>query len=74
MYYLIDIVLLLIYVNDMSNLSQLLFTILFADDTNVFTIGKYVRELIAIMNNELTNIVECLNVNKLALNVKKLIT
>ena len=84
MYYLIDIVLLmrpqgsilgpllfLIYVIDMSNVSQLLFTLLFADDTNVFTIGKDVRQLIAIMNNELTKIVEWLNVNKLSLNVKK---
>ena len=61
----------LIYVNDMSNVSQLLFTLLFADDTNVFTIGKHVRQLIAIMNNELTKTVDWLNVNKLSLNVKK---
>ena len=61
----------LIYVNDMSNVSQLLFTLLFADDTNVFTSGKDVRQFIAIMNNELTKIVEWLNVNKLSLNVKK---
>ena len=44
----------LVYVNDMSNVSQPLFTILFADDTNVVTIGKDVRQLIDIMNNELT--------------------
>ena len=56
----------------MSNVSQLLFTLLFADDTNVFTSGKYVRQLIiAIMNNELTKNVEWLNVNKLSSNVKK---
>ena len=55
----------------MSNVSQLLFTLLFADDTNVFTIGKDVRQLIAIMNNELTKTVEWLNVNRLSLNVKK---
>ena len=61
----------LIYVNDMSNASQLLLTLLFADDTNVFTIGKDVRQLIAIINNKLTKIVEWLNVNKLSLNVKK---
>ena len=59
----------LIYVNDMSKVSQLLFTLLFADDTNVFTSGKDVRQLIAIMNNEFTKIVEWLNVNKLSLNV-----
>ena len=57
----------------MSNVSQLLFTFLFADDTNVFKIVKDVRQLIAIMNNGLPKIVEWLNVNKLSLNVKKLI-
>ena len=55
----------------MSNVSQILFTLLFADDTNVFTSGKDVRQLIAIMNNELTKIVEWLNVNKLSVNEKK---
>ena len=35
----------LIYVNDISNVSQLLVTLLFADDKNVFTIGKDVRQL-----------------------------
>ena len=58
----------------MSHVSQLLFTLLFADDTNVFTIGKDVTQLIAIMNNEVTKIVLWLNVNKLSLNVKKRIT
>ena len=61
----------LIYFNDMSNVSQLLFTLLFADDTNVFTIGKDVRQLLAIVNDELTKNVEWLNVKKLSLNVKK---
>ena len=61
----------LIYFNDLSNVSQLLFTLLFADDTNVFTIGKDVRQLMAIVNNELTTIVEWLNVKKLSLNVRK---
>ena len=56
--------------NDMSSVSQLLFTLLFADDTNVFTSGKDVQ-LLAIINNELTKIVEWLNLNKLSLNVKK---
>ena len=64
----LGLLLFLIYVNDMSNVSQLLSTLLFADDTNVFTIGKDVRQLIAIMNNKLPKIVEWLNVNKLSLN------
>ena len=55
----------------MFNVSQLLFTPLFADDTNVFTTEKDVRQLIAIMNNELAKIFEWVNVNKLSLNVKK---
>ena len=61
----------LIYVNDMSNVSKLLFTLLFADDTHVFTVGKYVRQLIAIMNNKLAKTFEWLNVSKLSLNMKK---
>ena len=56
----------------MFNVSQLLFTPLFADDTNVFTTEKDVRQLIAIMNNELAEFeFEWVNVNKLSLNVKK---
>ena len=53
----------------MSNVSQLLFTLLFADDTIVFTIGKHVRQLITIMNNELTKIVAWLKCKHL--NFKK---
>ena len=41
----------LIYVNDMSNVSQLLCTLSFGDDTNVFTIGKEGRQLIVIKIN-----------------------
>ena len=54
----------------MFNVSQLLFTLLFADDRNVFTIRLGVSQLIAIMNNELAKGVEWSNVNKLSLNVK----
>ena len=54
----------------MSTVSQSIFTLLFAYDGNVFTIGKGVRQLIAIMNKELEKIVEWLNVMKLSLNVK----
>ena len=35
----------LIYVNDLANVSSVLFTILFADDTNVFIHGKKLRWL-----------------------------
>ena len=41
------------YANDMSNVSQRLFSLLFVDGRSVFTIVKYVRQLIVIINNEL---------------------
>ena len=44
----------LLYINDMASVSNVLFPILFADDTNVFLSGNNVDEVIRIMNNELT--------------------
>ena len=61
----------LIYVNDLSNVSSILFTLLFADDTNVFVIGKNLSTLFTTMNSELVKLSEWMNVNKLSLNVKK---
>ena len=48
-----------------------LFSILFADDTNLFLSHKDCNEAIRIMNNELQKIVEWLHANKLSLNVEK---
>ena len=61
----------LIYVNDLANVSTVLFTILFADDTNVFITGKNILNLFTTMNEELSKLSEWMNVNKLSLNVKK---
>ena len=61
----------LICVNDIANVSSVLFTILFADDTNVFITGKNIPNLITVMNNELSKLSEWMNVNKVSLNVKK---
>ena len=61
----------LLYVNDMPNVSSVLFTILFADDTNVFVQGKSLDHLIDVMNNELCKLSEWMAINKLSLNVKK---
>ena len=61
----------LLYVNDMANVSSVLFTILFADDTNVFVQGKSLDHLIDVMNNELCKLSEWMAINKLSLNVKK---
>ena len=64
-------ILFLIYINDIANISNVLFPILFADDSNVFLAGKNPNEMIDLMNKELNKLVEWLQANKLSLNVKK---
>ena len=61
----------LIYINDMSNTSNLLYFLLFADDTNIFLGGKNIENIIDLLNNELVKISEWLNVNRLSLNISK---
>ena len=48
----------LIYINDMVNVSNLLFYVLFADDSNVFLSGKNVDQIIIQMNVTLIDLVE----------------
>ena len=62
----------LLYINDLSSVSKIVFTILFADDRSVFVTGKNIDNLIETMNNELEKLVEWLYINKLSLNIKKL--
>ena len=61
----------LLYVNDIYNVSSVLFTLLFADDTNVFVQGKNIVNLVRTMNEELCKLSDWMDVNKLSLNVKK---
>ena len=61
----------LIYINDLSTVSDALFTILFADDTSIFVRGKDFDNLINLLNNELSLITTWLSANKLSLNIKK---
>ena len=61
----------LLYINDMASVSNVLFPILFADETNVSLSGNNADELIKIMNNELTKIVDWFDCNKLSLNITK---
>ena len=42
--------------NDLSRASQLLFSILFADDTSVFLIGKEYSQLIVSLNKKLKKV------------------
>ena len=61
----------LLYVNDIANISDKLYSILFADDTNAIAIGKDLNELIETVNKELQKVVTWLAANKLSLNIKK---
>lgn len=61
----------LLYINDIVNVSNKLFPILFADDTNVFIEGQDLNDMTVVMNRELCKLVIWLNINKLSLNVKK---
>ena len=62
----------LICINDLPNVSDKLFSILFADDTSVFIEGKNIDEVIGILNTELAKLTVWLAANKLTLNIKKI--
>ena len=62
----------IIYMNDICSLSSdLLYTILYADDTSVLLNGKNINELIDIINNVLQKLYIWLRANKLTLNIDK---
>ena len=46
----------LLYINDITNVSNKLFLLLFADDSNAFITGKNVDQLIDTMNSELSKL------------------
>ena len=60
--------------NDLSRASELLFSILFADDTTVIIEGQNYNNLILTLNAELKNLVVWLQANKLTRNTAKHIT
>ena len=60
-----------IYINNIVNVSKILFFLLFADDTNVFLSGKNINKMIDSLNIELIKLVEWLHANKLSLNIDK---
>ena len=64
-------ILFLLYINDLAFVSKKIFSLFFADDSNLFLSGKNPNELINTMNDELVNIIKWLEVNKLSLNIKK---
>ena len=61
----------ILFMNDFSRSSTLLFSILFADDTSAFLEGTEYSKLIKTLNNELENVTKWLNANRLTVNMKK---
>ena len=61
----------IIYMNDICNVSELLSTILYADDTSVVIHGKYMLSIITTLNHELHTLSTWLKSNKLSLNTDK---
>ena len=61
----------LLYINDLANVSDVIFSLFFADDSNMFLSGKNSDDLIKLMNTEITKVIEWLRINKLSLNLKK---
>lgn len=61
----------LIYLNDLSNLLDEAFIIMYADDTSVFFKDANIDNLVDTVNNRMSIMVDWLNANKLSLNVDK---
>ena len=62
----------LLYVNDIVSVSDNIFPILFADDTNIFIDGDNLNNINVYMNKELCKVVLWLNINQLSLNICKM--
>ena len=62
----------IISVNDICNVSPMLFKILYADDTCVLISGNHLNDLIDRLNTELISLNSWFKANKLSLNTKKL--
>ena len=61
----------LLYINDIQNCSELVSTILFADDTNIFHSHSCLKDLNLIMQDEINKIADWITSNKLSLNTAK---
>ena len=64
-------ILFLLYSNDLTNVSEFCFLVLFADDTNMFITGKDMDVFCQQLTKDLRNVQEWLQCNTLSLNVLK---
>ena len=60
-----------LYIHDLTSVSEFCFSVLFADDTNMFITGKDMDILCHQLNEDLGNAQEWLQRNELSLNVLK---
>lgn len=67
----LGVLLFLVYINDIGTVVKHCKISLFADDTLVYISGKNVVVITDKLNEDLNNIYELLNMNKLMLNVNK---
>ena len=61
----------IVFMNDIFYASELLFNVLYADDTSIFLSHKDLQTLIQSMNNEMKHMSLWLKANKLTLNSEK---
>ena len=61
----------LLYINDLTNVSSFFMPILFADDINLFCTGTDLKEITRLVHEEISNIYDWVNANKLSLNIDK---
>ena len=59
----------IIYINDMCNVSSLMKSIVFVDDTNFFYSGKDLTEVCKTVSKDLDKLCRWFQVNKLSLNI-----
>lgn len=61
----------IIYINDLPDVSNILWPVIYADDTNVIHFGQDLKSVVDTVNEELDKINIWLKSNKLVLNLKK---
>ena len=61
----------LIYINDLATVAPKLFSLMFADDSNLFLQGKDLKVMQQTLNDELDKVSTWLKINKLSLNIDK---
>ena len=61
----------LIYINNLHEASNILDSIMFVDDTNLFCSHQNINDLVSTVNSELECINQCFKASKLSLNIEK---